>query len=109
MRFKRTLKDIDEVAILYKYLYLDKDNRITFNNGVTDLQIRLTDNCRVMCKNMSFPHLPETDFTETLSLIYCMGIIGILKSQPPIEFPNAFTSRWEEVKSITQLQCSINV
>ena len=108
MRLKQVLDDIDDVAILYKYLYLDPNHKVTFNNGLTDLQIHMTDGCAILCKNMSFPDLPETNFSDTVTLIYAMGIIGILKNTAPEEFPQRFSSRWDEIKTITQANCALN-
>lgn len=109
MRFKDGLNDIDDVAILYKYLYLDPNNRIIFNNGITNLEIRMTDSFRIMCRNLNFPHLPETAFSETMTLDYVISVVTVLKCTKPESFPDRFHSRWDEIKTITDANCALNL
>ena len=35
MRTKDTLLEMNDIAILYQYLYMDEKHNITFNNGLT--------------------------------------------------------------------------
>ena len=41
MRLKENFNKLDDVNIIYKYLYMDPKNKITFNNGVANLTIRI--------------------------------------------------------------------
>lgn len=109
MRSKETLLEFNDIAIFFQYLYIDEKNRITFDNGLTNLTLRMTDNLSIMCKNESFTDLPETDFSSELHPYNVLSIIDILKVQPPIEHPNHFNNRWEEIKNITQINLSLNI
>lgn len=108
MRTKAGLKDLNDVATIYKYLYLSENNKITYNNGLTDLTVRMNDNYDILCKNEKFPDLPETNFNEMFSVSYVLGLIEILKNQSATEHPTVFTNRWEEIKTITSADLALN-
>ena len=36
------------------------------------------------------------------------GIVDQLQTVPATEYPNRFENRWEEIKSISQIQMSLN-
>lgn len=91
-----------------KYLYMDDNHRITFNNGVTDLQIRMDENFNILCRNLSFPDVPESYFSSELVPAYCLGVIQLLQNMPPEEHPKHFKNRWEEIKDITMINLSLN-
>ena len=40
MRTKDELFLLGDIGIMLQYLYMSENHRITFNNGITDLQIR---------------------------------------------------------------------
>ena len=101
MRTTETLFDMEEIPILLQYLYMSEDHYITVYNKVTDLEIRMTDSCYFKAKNLSFPDVPELDYTDMMSVMCMLGIIDQLKHVPAVEFPNEFKSRWEEIKAIT--------
>lgn len=109
MRTKDILFEITDVSIFYQYLYMNKDHRITFNNDLTDLTLSMDDNLYVMCKNERFPDIPPSDFSSTLTLSYILAVIDRLKDMPAIEFPSSFKNRWEEIKTITQTNLSLNI
>ena len=108
MRTKDNLKKLEDINVIYQYLYLDEKNRITFNNGLADLTIRMNENFVLLCKNENFPDLEEIAFQETLTINYAQAMIELLKEQPAIEMPNEFSNRWEEIKTITCLQMGLN-
>lgn len=108
MRDKDTLRELDETRWLMLYLYADEKHTITANNGLTDLKFRMTEDCEIMCQNLSFPDFPETSYTESFSIPCMLGIIEQLKSQPP-EMPHtAFKSRWDEIKTIAGTYVVLN-
>ena len=109
MRTKTGLKDLNDVSTVYKYLYLSENNKITYNNGLTDLTIRMNDNYDILCKNESFPEIPETNFNEMFSVSYVLGMIEILKNQPATEHPSIFENRWEEIKTLTSADLALNL
>ena len=108
MRSRETLMAIESITLLYQYLYMDENHSITFNNGVTDLTIHMTDNLSVMCKNLRYPDLPESDWTENFTPYNCLNIIEILKTMPAEEYKEPFENRWEEIKSITSFNLALN-
>ena len=101
MRTKTMLKELDDVLIFYQYLYMNPDNRVVVNNGMTNLGIRLDENMRFYCKNLSFPHLPDMSYSEQMTLSQCLGVIDYLKEQKPKQFPDTFKSEWEEMRDMT--------
>lgn len=101
MRTTGTLFDLEEIPILYQYLYMNKDHYITIDNGITKLEIRMTEGCYFIAKNLRFPDLPGLDYTDMMTIPNMLGIIDQLKRVPAVEFPNCFSSRWEEIKTIT--------
>jgi hypothetical protein len=101
MRTVDILFELEEIPTLLQYLYMSKDHYITVNNKVTNLEIRMTDGCYFKAKNLSFPDVPELDYTDMMTIPNMLGIIDQLKHVHPVEFPNAFKSRWEEIKTIT--------
>lgn len=108
MRTKEDLFSFNDVAIFFQYLYMDENHKITFNNGITNLTLRMTDNFGIACKNESFPDLPELSYTDSSHPRQILGIIEILKEQPPVEFPDSFVNRWQEIKFITGTQLALN-
>lgn len=108
MRSKTVLWQLEEIPILLQYLYMSEDHNIVINNGLTDMQIRIDDNMDVWCKNLSFPHVPELRYSDHLSPEGCLDTIWILRQMPAVEFPERFTSRWEEIKEITLANMALN-
>jgi hypothetical protein len=102
MRYVPILLDLEDITILYQYLYMNEDHFITINNGVAKLEIRMNDNGYFHAKNLNFPDLPDLSYTDMMTIPNMLGIIDQLKNVEPVEFKNEFKSRWEEVKTITQ-------
>lgn len=108
MRTKDELFMLGEVSTLLQYLFMSEKHTITFNNGLTDLQIRMDENFNILCKNLQFPDIPESNFNEQMTTLYMLGVIQILQNTPPVEFKNAFANRWEEIKQITLANLALN-
>ena len=108
VRTKDELFMLGEISTFLQYLYMSERHTITFNNGLTDLQIRMDTNFNILCKNLQFPDIPESGFTEQMTVSYMLGVIQILQSTPPVEYKNAFTNRWEEIKQITLTNLALN-
>ena len=108
MRTMTMLKELDDVLILYQYLYMNPDNRITINNRMNDFEIRLDDELRFYCKNMTYPDLPDMSYSEHMTLKYCLSVIRRLKEQAPKQFPETFNSLWDEIKDITMAHMALN-
>ena len=108
MRNVTTLLDLEDIPILWQYLYMCEDNFITVDNGVAKLEIRMRENCSFHAKNLNFPDLPDLDYTDMMIIPNMLGIIDQLKHIPPEEFKNEFESRWEEIKAITLMNVGQN-
>jgi hypothetical protein len=108
MRDVTTLFDLEDITILYQYLYMSEDHFITVDNRVTKLEIRMRDNGSFHAKNLNFPDLPDLEYTDMMVIPNMLGIIDQLKNVPPIEFKNEFKSRWEELRAVTLANVSQN-
>ena len=108
MRTTETLFDMEEIPILYQYLYMDENHKIIVDNGLTQLEIRMNDGCYFIAKNLKFPDVPEHSYTDMMTIPNMLGIIEQLKHVPAVEFPTCFTSRWEEIKTITNTNVAQN-
>ncbi len=108
MRTKDELFLLGEVSTFLQYLFMSEKHTITYNNGLTDLKIRMNENFNILCQNLSFPDVPECDFTEQMTPLYMLGVIQILQETPPVEFKESFKSRWEEIKAITLANLALN-
>ena len=100
MRSIETLFDLEEIPILLQYLYMSEYHYITIDNGVTQLEIRMTEGCYFKAKNLKFPDLPDLSYTDMMTIPNMLGIIDQLKHVPAVEFPTCFDNRWEELRTI---------
>jgi hypothetical protein len=101
MRTVNTLIDLEDITILYQYLYMNEDHFITIDNGVAKLEIRMNENGYFHAKNLNFPDLPDLNYTDMMTIPNMFGIIDQLKNVEPVEFKNEFKSRWEELRVVT--------
>lgn len=108
MRTKDELFSLGDVSILLQYLFMSEKHTITYNNGITGLKIRMDENFNVHCQNLSFPDIPECDFTEQMTPLYMLGVIQILQETPPEDFKESFKNRWDEIKHITLANLALN-
>ena len=108
MRTVDTLFALEDITILYQYLYMSEDHYITVDNGIAKLEIRMRENCSFRAKNLNFPDLPDLEYTDMMMVPNMLGIIDQLKNVPPVEFKNEFRSRWEELRAITLANVSQN-
>jgi hypothetical protein len=100
MRTVDTLLAMEEIAILWQYLYMNEEHFITVDNGMAKLEIRMRENGSFHAKNLNFPDLSDLDYTDMMVLPNMLGIIDQLKNVSPVEF-KYFKSRWEELRTIT--------
>lgn len=108
MRTKDELFALNDISILLQYLYMNENHSVTFNNGLTDLRIRMTKDFGIRCTNLSFPDVPECDFSGQMTPAYVRGIVMVLRETGPVEFPDRFKNRWEEIKTITMGNLALN-
>lgn len=108
MRTNDVLFGIEEIPILLQYLYMSDEHFVTVDNGMCKLEIRMRENCTFHAKNLNFLDLPDLEYTDMMTIPNMLGIIDQLKTVPPVEFKDYFTSRWEEIKTITYTNVTQN-
>lgn len=92
---------IEDYSILMQALGLG--HKIIINNGFADLEVYMDEDLNIKALNMNFPDLPPYNYNEEMSLKnVILGVIPQLEKQPAsAEFSGGFTSRWAELKTIT--------
>ncbi len=108
MRTKDTLLKLEDITILYQYLYMSEDHHITVDNGLTKLLIKMNENGVFRAKNLKFPDLPDFNYSEMMTVPNIMAIIEQLEEVPPLEFADHFKNRWEEIKETTLSNLALN-
>ena len=63
MRNKDMLIDIEDITVLYQYLYMSDKHFVTIDNGMAKLEIRMNEVGYFHAKNLNFPDLPGLDYT----------------------------------------------
>lgn len=98
-RTKETFVELKNTTTIYQYLYMNANHRIQFKNVInTPIEIRMTDDCKILAKNLNFPNVEETLYKRT-DIPNMLALIKYLK-KIPAEHPNDFDSRWDEIKTI---------
>lgn len=106
MRTLDKLRDIENSTIIYQYLYMNPEHKITFFNGVVNVEISMDDKFNIIAKTDIFPDLPPKDFNSMFSLQYIMRLIENLKNTPSkVEY---FKNYWDEIYSITSANLGLN-
>ncbi len=100
MRTVDTLFAMEDITILWQYLYMNEEHFVTVDNGMAKLEIRMRENGSFHTKNLNFPALPDLEYTDMMVLPNMLGIVDQLKHTPPTEF-DSFESRWDEIRTIT--------
>jgi len=109
MRTKEGLKDIEDITILLQYLYMDENHKIVIKNSIgVPLELYMNDDFEIGCRNLNFPSVPPMDWRSESHPSNLIGIIYGLKKEPAKEFPERFKNRWEEIKTITLSNMTLN-
>lgn len=93
MRTKTNLNKLDDLRILYEFLYIDENNSIIYNNGLNDLEIKMDENFNLKAKNLSTGI--EIFFNQQMDVPNTLEIIDILKETSARN--SEFGNRWEEI------------
>lgn len=108
MRSIDGIKDLKDITTLLLYLYMEEGKTVTYNNGLTDMRIRMDSNFNIWGTNLKFPDLPDMNFNEQMTVPYMLGIINILKNTDPVEFPGSCESRWNEIHAQVGTMMTLN-
>lgn len=108
MRTKEKLANFKDVMILCQYLYLSNHHFISIDNGMAILEIRMNDNFGFSVKNLNFPELAATGYTESMNVPNMLGIIEHLKKVPAVEYKDNFSNRWEEIRTVVIINGLLN-
>lgn len=92
-RTRTNLNKLDNLIILYKFLYMNENNSITYNNGFVDLEIKMDENFNLKAKNLNTE--TEIFFNQEMDIVSTLEIINILKETPAQN--SGFGNRWEEI------------
>lgn len=88
---------------------LSLGHEVVIDNGMTKIKLSMDEDYHIKGLNLNFPNLPPYNYDEEMTLHnILMGIIPQLKNQKPIEFPNTFKNRWEEIKKQTLDEVAMN-
>lgn len=107
MRNIKEFEIFDNIAVLNKFLYMDKNNYIDYNNGITILRITLNDDYEYQVVNLNFPNSKPTNFSQEMSIPVIESIIDDLKEQKPEMKNIMFKNRWEEISTITKANMTL--
>ena len=101
MRTKETLFGMENITILLQYLYMNPEHKIKYNNGLTTLEIYMSNDFEIYAKNLKFEDLPPLYFTSTFNIPYILGLIEILKDTKS-DMEDVFKNKWEEILKVTK-------
>ena len=93
MRTKTNLNKLNDLKILYEFLYINENNSIIYNNGLTDLKINMDENFNLKAKNLNTG--TEMFFNQQMDVPNTLEIIDILK-ETSVQISD-FKNRWEEI------------
>ena len=96
----------DNIAVLSKFLYMDKNNYVDYNNGITTLRITMNDEDEYQVENLNFPN-SKTNFSQEMTIPVIESVIYGLKEQKPEMKNTMFKNRWEEISTITKANMTL--
>lgn len=104
------IKKFEEIKILQQYLYMHKDHFVEVTNVINvTLRIRMDENLDYWCQNMNFEDVDEMRWSGDMTNGIMLSIIEQLSDTPAIKYPERFKSRWDEIKTLTIANLSLNV
>ena len=106
-RPKEKLKQIEEMDILWKYLYLNEENYVVFNNGMNDIRLTMNANGRIFSTVADDPDdfttVRQVDFPEVFE------IIKQLKEQKSsFKGSSTIKSEWDRIVAFVRMNMSLN-
>lgn len=107
------LEALPDVLLLCQYLYLDGGHSVTVPGKVpgTKIRLRMGEDLRIeTCQLIGgewFSGAPLSMCDGNL-IAGLHGVMECLKQLPPEQYPDAFDTRYDEVKMIAQSNVSLN-
>jgi len=98
MRYYSDLEMLDEINILFKYLYMDEKNYIEFRNAI-DIPFKLTMKEEFVLQRERLDKEDSKAISADYDLYDYAEVVNQLKEQSS-SFPQAFKSKWEEIRAI---------
>ena len=106
-RSKEKLKQIEEMDILWKYLYLNEENYVVFNNGMNDIRLTMNANGRIFSAIADdpddFPTLRQADFPEVFEIIR-----QLKEQESSFKGSSAIKSEWDRITAFVRMNMSLN-
>jgi hypothetical protein len=96
MRTKEKLNSIEDMTILFKYLYLNKENFIVYNNGICNIKLFMNENGRTF-SNIA-DDLEDKPTVKKLDVPEIFAIIKQLK----------YKKEWNKIVSFVRINNSLN-
>ncbi len=97
MRYYSDLEMLDEINILFKYLYMDENNYIEFRNAI-DIPFKLTMREEFVLQRKRL----DKENSEVMGCDYDLydyaEVVSQLKEQKSSFFP-AYQTKWEEIRA----------
>ena len=100
---KEKYNEISEIDYLLKYLFLNEENYIIFNNGIVNLKITMDQKCNLKSKIVDDPYDNETIFQIRIPVLF--EIIKQLKEMKTNNF--AFSNEWERIVAFVKLNTDL--
>ena len=100
---KEKYNEISEIDYLLKYLFLNEENYIIFNNRIVNLKITMDHKCNLKSKIVDDPYDNETIFQIRIPVLF--EIIKQLKETKTNNF--AFSNEWERIVAFVKLNTDL--
>lgn len=111
-RRKDGLRDIDDIAILLKYLYMNEDAYVIVENSIgLHLKIMMNEHLgltKVLLDSLTGVRDQRLIEDNDMTPLVLSAVVSQLKEQSAEQFPEEFENRWEEIKTITLSNLAIN-
>ena len=107
-RTKEKLKQIEEMDTLWKYLYLNEENYIIFNNGMNNIKLTMNANGRIFSTIADdpddFPTIRQIDFREIFEIIK-----QLKKQESTFKGSSSIKSKWDRITAFVRMNMSLNL
>ena len=106
-RTKEKLKQIKEMDTLWKYLYLNEENYVIFNNGMNNIKLTMNANGRIFSTIADDPDdfstIRQVDFPEIFEIIK-----QLKKQESSFKGSSAIKSEWDRITAFVRMNMFLN-